>query len=81
MPKLTKGRIKSEMLACNMCGRKLHMENGILLEDAFIVKKEWGYFSERDTEIHEFAICESCYVDMISKFKLPIKIREKHEVL
>ena len=38
---------------CNACGRQIEKE-------ALWVRKEWGYFSKRDLEVHEFAICESC---------------------
>ena len=37
------------------------------------VRKEWGYFSKRDLEVHEFAICESCYEKMIDQFVIPVK--------
>ena len=40
-----------------------------------------GYFSKRDLEVHEFAICESCYEKMIDQFVIPVKKTEKIEVL
>ena len=45
---------------CNACGRQIEKE-------ALWVRKEWGYFSKRDLEVHEFAI--------------PVKKTEKIEVL
>ncbi len=68
-------------LYCNSCGKVLKVENGILLEDAFEATKEWGYFSERDTEVHHFNLCEECYNQLISQFKIPVEIRNKSEVL
>ena len=41
-------------------------------EDVFTGIKEWGYFSNRDMEIHKFNICESCYEEMIASFKVPV---------
>lgn len=55
-------------LICNGCGRQLKVENGILREDVFEGKKQWGYFSERDGELHSFLLCEECYNSMIQKF-------------
>ena len=55
---------------CNACGRRIEKE-------ALWVRKEWGYFSKRDLEVHEFAICEK----MIDQFVIPVKKTEKIEVL
>ncbi len=66
---------------CNVCGRELDSRNGILQEDALIVKKNWGYFSEKDLEIHEFVICEGCYDAMAAGFARPVNVSKKKEVL
>lgn len=69
-----------ETLICNGCGRPLHMENGILREDVFEGKKQWGYFSERDGEMHSFLLCEECYNDMIQKFAVAPVVTEATEL-
>lgn len=56
---------------CNACGKELYMENNILKEDAFEAKKQWGYFSKKDTKMHSFVLCEECYDKMISRFVIP----------
>ena len=66
---------------CNCCGKVLKATNGILKEDAFEASKEWGYFSTRDTEVHQFNLCEECYEKMISEFKIPVSVKHKVEVL
>ncbi len=66
---------------CNSCGKQLKVENGILKEDAFEATKEWGYFSERDMEVHHFNLCEECYDRLISGFQIPVDVRKKLEVL
>ena len=81
MPRLAKGRINKNKLVCNVCGRDLKIEKGILMEDAFEVTKEWGYFSNRDLEVHKFTICEECYDRIVAEFKVPIKVSKKNEVL
>lgn len=73
-------RVKKKVF-CNVCGRELLLHNGILMEDAFEAVKEWGYFSEKDTEVHRFNICEKCYDEMIGRFVIPIKKTIKREVL
>lgn len=66
---------------CNGCGKKLSMKNDILQEDALIIKKEWGYFSHKDLEIHEIVLCEKCYDKWVAELPVPISIRQKNEVL
>ncbi|BCN29668.1 hypothetical protein [Anaeromicropila herbilytica] len=66
---------------CNVCGKQLLYENGIIKEGAFDATIDWGYFSNKDLEIHNFIICEECYGNMIKNFKIPITITNKYEVL
>ena len=49
-----------KLLYCNCCGKRIlsRME-----QDVVTVEQRWGYFSEKDGEIHRFCICESCYID------------------
>ena len=65
---------------CNGCGRPSET-GGDRQEDALRVRKEWGYFSTRDLEIHEFNLCEECYNRLIENFVIPVKISQKIEVL
>ena len=58
---------------CNSCGRKLQLGPS--------PRKEWGYFSQKDLEVHEFLLCEQCYDEMIGKFAIPVKKSQKIEVL
>lgn len=66
---------------CNVCGKKIIIEKGLLKEDVFEVTKEWGYFSRKDLEVHKFNICEDCYEKLISTFKIPVTVTCKKEVL
>jgi hypothetical protein len=68
-------------LYCNLCGKRLKVENGILKEDAFEATKEWGYFSKRDLEVHHFNLCEDCYNKFTSQFRIPVDVRKKLEAL
>lgn len=67
-------------IVCNGCGRLLKVQNGILREDAFEGKKQWGYFSKRDGELHSFLLCEDCYDDMVQKFAVAPIVTEATEL-
>ena len=68
-------------ICCNLCGKNLKVERGILKEDVFEATKEWGYFSGRDMEVHHFNLCEGCYDQLIAKFTIPVEVNKKLEVL
>lgn len=67
-------------IICNACGKELFVENGILKEDAFEAKKQWGYFSKKDAKLHSFLMCEECYDKMVSDFAIPPEITEVTEL-
>lgn len=78
----TKMKIRiNKDICCNVCGKKIVMEQGIMKEDVFEAAKEWGYFSKYDLEVHKFNICEECYDKLIATFKIPIEVVRKKEVL
>lgn len=66
---------------CNACGRQIRKDNDILKEDVLKVTKDWGYFSKKDLQIHEFVLCEECYDKMIDGFVRPVEISEKKEAM
>ena len=72
---------KVSELLCNCCGRSITRDNDIMKEDVFTGVKEWGYFSNRDMEVHKFNICEKCYEEIIGSFKVPVHVFNKTEVL
>lgn len=71
---------ETKEMFCNVCGRKIRIEDGILKEDVLEVKKVWGYFSKKDMQLHAFNVCESCYDTMISKFAILPEISEVTEL-
>lgn len=70
-----------EEFICNSCGKTLSVKNGILQEDALIIRKEWGYFSHRDMEIHEIILCEKCYDRWVSELRIPARVLQKNEAM
>ena len=66
---------------CNCCGKEIKEEQGIQKEDTLDIVKDWGYFSAKDMERHQLVICEACYDNWVSGFKIPPKTEEKTEAL
>ena len=65
-------RKEENEMKCNVCGQLLNNKT-----DYIEVKKEWGYFSNKDTQIHEFKICERCYDRIVKQFEISPKVTEK----
>lgn len=61
-----------EKIICNKCGKEVSVKNGMSQEEFFSAQKRWGYFSEKDNEVHEFDLCEECYDKWIATFAIPI---------
>ena len=72
---------KVHEIYCNSCGKKIETTDNIKREDYLSIKKEWGYFSKKDGEIHSIFLCESCYDIWTKQFKLPVKVEEQTELL
>ena len=61
-----------DKIICNRCGRSIPVIQGVPREDVLEVSKRWGYFSEKDNRLDEFDLCEQCYDEIISEFKIKI---------
>lgn len=66
---------------CNMCGKRIRIEAGIPKEDFVVLEKQWGFFSQKDGEIHQICLCEDCYDKWIRTFTIPPKVKETTEYL
>lgn len=60
-------------IICNLCKKEIEVKNGIPKEDVLSVEKRWGYFSDKDNEVHRFDICEECYDKLIASFAVPVE--------
>ena len=54
-----------DKIICNRCGRSIPVIQGV-------PRERWGYFSEKDNRLDEFDLCEQCYDEIISEFKIKI---------
>ena len=80
MRKYNKKTKELEMAVCNCCGKQLLVEKGILKEGICPVDVTWGYFSGKDTTIHHFDLCETCYDKWVAQFAIPVETEEETEV-
>lgn len=70
-----------ETVLCNCCGRKLAVKEGVIREGSIAVDHVWDYFSEKDGEIHHFDLCEECYDEWISSFRIPVEVEDQTELM
>ena len=77
------GDIKTGLVSvkCNCCEKEFLVENGILKEECIHVSHDFGFFGHRDGETHCFDLCEDCYTHIISKFRIPVEMQERKELL
>ena len=68
-----KERRETETIFCNGCGKEIKIKDGVIREGLISVEKRWGYFSNRDNEVHRFDLCEECYDRMVSQFVIPVE--------
>lgn len=68
-------------IKCNVCGKNLKLENGLIVEGNISIDYPWGYFSDMDGEIHKFDICQGCYKKLLKSFVIPIDVEENKEFL
>lgn len=61
---------------CQKCGRQLEVRNGIITEGAISIEEKWGYFSNKDLQMHSFDLCEECYDKIVAEFAIPVEIKE-----
>ena len=64
---------ETEKIICNNCGKEIVVKNGVADGDALSVEKRWGYFSNKDNEVHVFDLCEECYDKWIATFLIPVE--------
>ena len=63
-----------EKIICNKCKKEIEVINGIPKGDFLAVEKRWGYFSEKDNEMHRFVLCETCYDELVNSLEIPVEI-------
>lgn len=70
-----------KVVKCNKCGKEIFHDNKIIKEGIFSVDYKWGYFSEKDREVHSFDLCEKCYDKLIKSFLIEVDVKEENELL
>lgn len=72
---------KIKEMYCNCCGKQIVVEKGIIKEGVMSLDYSWGFFSDKDGEIHSIDLCEECYNEMIRKFKIPVEKIDSNEMI
>lgn len=76
-----KNSYKIKEMFCNCCGKQINIEQGIIKEGVLSMDYSWGYFSDKDGEIHSIDLCEECYNEIVCKFKIPVDTAKKIELI
>ncbi len=71
---VTKKQVK--YILCNKCGKKINFKHKFKRQDYLDVKKNWGYHSDYDGQVHSFQICRECYKELINSFEIKPKIKK-----
>ena len=61
--------MRKNTIYCNICGRSWTKVNDIIKKDFLMIRKDWGYFSNKDGIRHEIIICEECYDEWIKQIQ------------
>ena len=48
----------NKKMFCNCCGKEIRTHYGLPEEGVCTVHTDWGYFSDKDGESHEYVLCE-----------------------
>lgn len=62
---------KLKKIICNQCGKEIPVVHDVPREDTLAIEKRWGYFSDKDNEVHTFDLCEECYDRLVQGFLIP----------
>ena len=68
-------------IRCNCCGQKMRVENGIVKEGCVSLEVPFGFFTEKDGQVHHFDLCEACYDKITAGFLIPAEVEEKTELM
>lgn len=68
-------------LRCNLCGKEIQLKDGVAKEDYLHIRKNWGYFSNKDGKTHDICVCENCYDKWVKSFKYPLSAEETIELI
>ena len=62
-----------DRIICNGCGKVITVRRGMPMEGVFSVHQVWEYMSGKDGEIDRFDLCEDCYDELVSGFRIQIE--------
>ena len=71
---------REDRVYCNSCGRMMQKQGNMYIEEFVHIKKDWGYFSDKDGITQEADICEECLEKWMRTFRIPVESLERKEL-
>lgn len=71
---------KENQIFCNCCGKAMQRQGDMYTEEFVHIKKDWGYFSDRDGITQEADVCETCIQTWMDSFEIPPESHERSEL-
>lgn len=68
-------------IICNCCGKVIITKGQLPKKEYIRIKKTWGYFSNKDGQVHTMNICEDCYDKWVATFVKKIDKKEATELV
>ena len=65
-----------DRIICNCCGREIQITKQHPYPEYVSIRKEWGYDSPYDGEVHEIDLCQDCYAKWIRTFKFAPQVED-----
>lgn len=59
----------------------MKVEHGIVKDGCIKIEIPFGFFSQKDGQVHRFDLCESCYDNYTAAFCIPVETEETTEYL
>ncbi len=81
MRKIQSNNIIVKEMYCDRCGKKIRVKDGVIMEGVFSFEHEWGFFSEKDGEIHSADLCEKCYDEVVAMSGIKVIKKKKTEII
>lgn len=70
-----------QKVICNCCGKELRLEKNIVKDGVVSLNIDWGYFSNKDGQVHSLEICEECYDKLAANLMHPVTVELKTEMI
>ena len=67
-------------IICDCCGKRIEIINSQPAEDILFINKSWSDGELKDTN-HQFELCQKCYLAMVDKTEVNIRVGKVRTVV